>query len=398
MDLKHSRMRVLVLAATMGASLSVAAQDIRIPLPRRSKPTPVQRYNDEGVSALKKNKVEKAKAAFYKAYLLDPNDPFTLNNLGYVAELDGDADRALRYYDLAAANRSQAVVKRSTLKKVEGKPVAAVAGRTEQGPLQVNRMNVEAITLLEKDRALEAQRLLEKALALDAGNPFTLNNLGFALEKQGELEGAARYYDQAAAARSNEKVIVTVSGNRKWRGRPISEVAHKNAEKARDLLAHEQNDVAKAARLNLRGVSALNRNDRQAARTFFTEANQIDPGNAFTLNNMAYVAELDGDRETANALYAEAQRADDAARRIGVASRQEAVGRPLNAVADKSAVTVAQRMAVEQAQRRQQHPNEPVILKRRDGSVVETVTPPPAMPKPDQPQEEPQPPQEEPKN
>src|SRR5690348_14967078 len=87
-------------------SAGAFAKDLRIPLPKRSKPTPVQKYNQEGVKQLKKGHVKDAKKSFYKAYLVDPNDPFTLNNLGYIAELEGEVDRATRYYDLAAANTS----------------------------------------------------------------------------------------------------------------------------------------------------------------------------------------------------------------------------------------------------------------------------------------------------
>ena len=54
---------------------------MRIPLPKKSKYTPVQQFNRDGVAALKKHDISKAKRLFYKAYLIDPNDPFTLNNL-----------------------------------------------------------------------------------------------------------------------------------------------------------------------------------------------------------------------------------------------------------------------------------------------------------------------------
>src|ERR1051326_5172980 len=80
------------------------AQQVRIPLPKKRKFTPVQQLNRDGVAALKKHDISKAKRLFYKAYLIDPNDPFTLNNLGYVAELEGNLDRAQRYYDQAQAN------------------------------------------------------------------------------------------------------------------------------------------------------------------------------------------------------------------------------------------------------------------------------------------------------
>ncbi|HEX2599825.1 MAG TPA: hypothetical protein VHL05_13680, partial [Terriglobales bacterium] len=70
---------------------SSTATDLKIPLPKRSKGTPVQQLNREGVKEVEKHNISKAKKLFYKAYLLDPDDPFTLNNLGYISELEGDA-------------------------------------------------------------------------------------------------------------------------------------------------------------------------------------------------------------------------------------------------------------------------------------------------------------------
>src|SRR6476659_2491017 len=88
---------ILALAFLQGA-VSAVAQEVRIPLPKKSKYTPVQQLNRDGVAALKKHDIGKAKRLFYKAYLIDPNDPFTLNNLGYVSELEGSLKRAQRYY------------------------------------------------------------------------------------------------------------------------------------------------------------------------------------------------------------------------------------------------------------------------------------------------------------
>jgi len=168
--------------------VSARAQQVRIPLPKKSKFTPVQQLNRDGVAALKKHDIGKAKRFFYKAYLIDPNDPFTLNNLGYVSELEGSLERAQRYYDQARANTSEAVIDRSTAQEVQGKTVASVAGHTAEGPLKVNELNSEALGLLNRDRAPEADVLLQAALKLDPKNPFTLNNMGFAKEKEGELE------------------------------------------------------------------------------------------------------------------------------------------------------------------------------------------------------------------
>ncbi|HMC31193.1 MAG TPA: hypothetical protein VKL99_10195, partial [Candidatus Angelobacter sp.] len=280
----------------LSVAMQAGAQQIRIPLPKKSKYTPVQALNRDGVAALKKHDISKAKRYFYKAYLIDPNDPFTLNNLGYVAELEGNLDRAQRYYDQAQANTSEAVIDRSTSDEAQGKPVAKIAGHTAEGPLKVNQLNSEALGLLNQDRAPEADVVLQQALKIDANNPFTLNNMGFAKEKEGELEEAIRFYDRAAATNSRDPIVIAF--NRSWRGKPISEVAARNAEESRKVLGKAQNLQDRVARLNLRGVSAMNRNDRKTARENFQQAYKLDPNNSFTINNMGYLAELEGDKET----------------------------------------------------------------------------------------------------
>src|SRR6516225_9959226 len=87
----------------------------QINLPRRSKLTPVQRLNRDGVEAIKKNDYVSAEALFYRAYLYDPADPFTLNNLGYVAELRGQLDRAQKYYEMATKQGFDAPIDLSSI-------------------------------------------------------------------------------------------------------------------------------------------------------------------------------------------------------------------------------------------------------------------------------------------
>jgi len=343
-----------------------AAGDLRITIPKRSKPTPVQDLNREGVKALQKRNYERARRLFYKAYLLDPNDPFTLNNLGYISELEGNVERAQRYYDLSQQTASDALVDRSTNKDIEGKTVASVAGNAAAGSMQVNRLNVAAINLLQKDRAPEADVLLTRALAMDPKNAFTLNNLGFAKEKEGELESALAYYNKAATSDSDEKVVVTV--HHSWRGKPIREVAERNANAVRELLERTDDSDDRVARLNLQGVSALNRNDRRSARQYFQQAYKLRPDDAFTLNNMGYLAEMDGDRETANYFYQKARAAEHSGREVGMATRKEAEGRSLVDVAATSTESVDSRMQSElEAKRRL---GGPVVLKTRSGEAV----------------------------
>ena len=151
-----SLFRSLLVALILCLAAGATAQQIRIPLPKKSKYTPVQQLNRDGVQALKNHNIDKAKRLFYKAYLIDPNDPFTLNNLGYVSELEGDLDRAQRYYDQAKANTSDAVVDKATTQQVEGKAVAKVAGDVAGQAVTVNQLNNEAVRLLNNDRAPEA--------------------------------------------------------------------------------------------------------------------------------------------------------------------------------------------------------------------------------------------------
>src|SRR5436309_11663431 len=108
------RSLMVVPALLLALATSAGAKDVRVSIPKQSKPTPVQKLNQEGVKEVQKHNYKKAKAVFYKAYLIDPNDPFTLNNLGYVAELEGQADRAQRYYSLAQEQGSDALVYKST--------------------------------------------------------------------------------------------------------------------------------------------------------------------------------------------------------------------------------------------------------------------------------------------
>jgi Flp pilus assembly protein TadD len=352
--------------------------DLRLTVPKRTKPTPVQQYNRDGVKALEKHNYGTAKKLFYKAYLLDPNDPFTLNNLGYVAELEGDLERAQRFYELSQEQNSDAVVDTAGSTGVVGKTVSQVAGHADANNLQVNRMNVQAVGLLSKDRGPEADVVLTKALAVDPKNPFTLNNLGYAKEKEGELESALDYYRQSANQNSKEPIVVTLTKD--WRGQPISAVAAENAKKVSKLLQKETREdrSVQVARLNLRGVSALNRNDKEDARRDFQQAYKLDPADAFTLNNMGYLAEMEGDRETAQFFYDKAQQARHADHRVTLATRKDIEGEKVARAAEGSQAKVEEKMAADLEKRRGQGP--PQLKRRGNPPVNQPATQPATQP------------------
>ena len=381
MSTKRLSLVITIAFVTAWVPQNARAGDITLNLPKHSHLTPVQRLNREGVEAIQKQQYEKAETLFYQAYLFDPADPFTLYNLGYVSELKGQLDRAQKLYGLASEQATDAVIDRTSAKPLEGKSMREALGNLKDAPMQVNRMNVEAIRLLSQGRALEAKSVLQQALALDPRSPFTLNNMGVALESRGDYDEALKYYTAAAKSGSSEPAIVTV--NRTWRGKPVSEMASRNAKELQERMQNESTAQARAALLNVRGVSATNHNDLQAARQDFLQAYSLDPNSAFSLNNVGYVAEMDGDLETAEFFYERARKAQDANARVGLATRRAAEGMNLVAVAADSDQKVDGKIVDEDKARRQHRG--PVELKHRDNTPV-VESPPDASQSPATPQ------------
>jgi Flp pilus assembly protein TadD len=388
---RTTKLRICIASGLLGAIVtfssivafnSVAqAGEIKITIPKRSHLTPVQRLNREGVEALRKKNYEKAESLFYRAYLYDPDDPFTLNNLGYVSEIKGQVDRAEEFYKQAAQVATDAVIDEATSKSVEGRPISAALAIPDL-PMQINHDNIEAVRLLSKGRASEADVLLQSTLARDPHNAYTLNNMGVTKEMEGESQEALRYYSAAAAAGANESAVVTL--DRAWRGKPVSNMAAHNAKELHARLENENTVAAQVASLNLRGVSAANRNDLQTAAKDFRQAYALDPNNAFALNNRGYVAEMEGDRETAQFFYDDALRAGGANMNVGLATRGSAEGLKLFQVAGDSNTKVESALTLERDARRRQR--KPVVLLRRDNSIVEEPPRPPQNSTPQHPQ------------
>src|SRR5215469_17243797 len=64
----------VMLSVICAGSAPAKGQQITVPLPKKNDYTPVQQLNRDGVKALRKHDISKAKRLFYKAYLVDPND------------------------------------------------------------------------------------------------------------------------------------------------------------------------------------------------------------------------------------------------------------------------------------------------------------------------------------
>lgn len=374
---RHRMSGVVIATALAGGLIFVPetaqAGDLKIVLPKRATTTPVQQLNREGVEAINKHHVDKAKKLFYQAYLLDPDDPFTLNNLGYIAELEGSGDRAQQFYAMAREQSFTAVVDRSSKADLRGKTVEQAAAILDRD-MQVNRANMEAMQLLQKDQVLDAESQLQNALIVDPTNPFTLNNLGLLREKEGDLQGALKNYQAASSRNSKEPAIVTP--DRSLRGHPITEVSNRNAERIERRLPDQETIPNKTARLNLLGVTALNRNDLASARQYFEQAVELDSKDGFALNNMGYLSEMDGDRETADSYYRQAQTADRSTSRVTASSRHDALGMKLEQLAEDNDKKVNAAIDA-QKQAKRAHPG-PIQLKRRDNTPVIEPQPAPA--------------------
>jgi tetratricopeptide (TPR) repeat protein len=390
--MRRTKLKLLIIIAViagLGFDDAWAQHDLVITFPRRSQLTPVQRLNREGVEAVKRNHFEKAEALFYKAYLYDPGDPFTLNNLGYISELQGQLDRAQKFYELASeqASNTSAAVDITNSKRLQGKPISYALESLQDAPLRTNRMNVDAMRLLSDGRSFEAAALLEKALTLDVENPFTLNNLGVADEAIGNYESALKYYNAVAASQSLEPVVVT--WNHSWRGKPVSGMAAESARRLQERMLKMAPNEVTAIRFTLRGVSTANQNDWLAARQDFLHAYSLDPDSGFSLNNRGYVAERDGDLETAHFFYDRALKSGDSKARVGLATALSAEGKNLSVVAKDSNKKVDTELNKLSQERRRQ--TGPIELTPRDdtpsgSSGAPSTEVPPAVPPPSVPQ------------
>jgi Flp pilus assembly protein TadD len=365
-----------VIALTSLSAAPASAKDVTVTIPLRSKLSPVQRLNREGVEAVKKHQFAKAEALFYKAYLYDPADPFTLNNLGFVSEFEGQLEQAHKFYQLAAEQSCDAHIDKSSIGSLENKPMRAALEGLEDLPMRINRMNVEAMRLLSQDRGFEAVALLQQAVALEPENPFTLNNLAVADEAIGDYSGALKNYDTVANSHSSEPVEVTQ--NRAWAGRPVSAMAQASAKRLQRRMRDEHATASQAAMFNLRGVFAANQNNWAAADQDFLRAYSIDPANAFSLDNRGYVAERQGDLESAQFFYGKARRAADAGNRVGLATDRTAEGHSLLNTAEDSDRKVDDALDVYSRERHTE--TAPVELTPRGAGATPSVATPPSTP------------------
>jgi Flp pilus assembly protein TadD len=123
---------------------------------------------------------------------------------------------------------------------------------------------------------------------------------------------------------------------------------------------------ANSVKFTMQGVSAANQNDWAQARQDFLKAYSLNPQSAFSLNNRGYVAERDGDLETAQFFYEKARKADDSRARVGLATQRFAEGQDLVTVASDSTQKVDS--ALEEYSRQRRRETGPIELTPRGGA------------------------------
>jgi hypothetical protein len=159
-------------------------------------------------------------------------------------------------------------------------------------------------------------------------------------------------------------------------------MAADNAKSLRNWIDKQGMLELQVAEFNLRGVAAVNRNDLSAAGKNFRQAYALNPDDAFAINNIGFVAEIEGDRETAEFFYNNAQKARRATQKVGLATRRSAEGLNLLQVASENGTKVETRVAQDQEELRQRHA--PVVLRHRDNTIVKEPATPPAKTAPAQ--------------
>ena len=74
------------------------------------------------------------------------------------------------------------------------------------------------------------------------------------------------------------------------------------------------------------------------------QAYKQDAQNAFTLNNLGYIAELAGDRESAEMYYQAARAGRDANAKVSYSTRRDAEGQKMEKLADENQIDVETRL------------------------------------------------------
>jgi tetratricopeptide (TPR) repeat protein len=82
-----------------------------------------QRLVRKGVRAFNDGDIDKFKEYTREAYEKSPDDPFVLNNMGYIEEMEGNKEKAFEFFKKAAEKADDRTVDLSQFKDQEGRSI-----------------------------------------------------------------------------------------------------------------------------------------------------------------------------------------------------------------------------------------------------------------------------------
>jgi len=233
-------------------------------------------------------------------------------------------------------------------------------------PLLINHDNVEAVRLLSQAAAPKPTFSAEGSEDRSQQH-FHSQQSRRRQEMEGESQEALKYYDSAAAVHSDaaavvyaQQILARQAGRRDGRAE-CQELAN----------ASGHPDDPRTANGGIKHEGSFRYEPQRAPgrATRLPQGLRLDPSNAFANNNIGYLSEIEGDRETAQFFYDRAQALGGANTPVGLATRSSAEGMRLGQVASDSDAKVEAKVQDERSARRQRH--EPILLLRRDNSVVQ---------------------------
>ena len=166
--------------------------------------------NNVGYILFMQNKVNEAKQKFEKAYSAQAN-PVSANNLGIIARLEGDREKALEYFDEAASAGDDVSYNKGLVKIQQGDYSSAISNMSGTSSFNValaqvlnNDASAAATTLSQSDDdSAMADYLRAIVSARQADSAGVMSNLQSAVGKDGSLGAKAKadlefrnYWDQ----------------------------------------------------------------------------------------------------------------------------------------------------------------------------------------------------------
>jgi hypothetical protein len=89
--------------------------------------TPTQDQLADGIKAYREGNVQKFIQMTKKAYEMDPKDPYVINDMGVVYELEGNKTAAMANYKEAAQKAGDRTIRYSQVDKEQGRLLRVVA-------------------------------------------------------------------------------------------------------------------------------------------------------------------------------------------------------------------------------------------------------------------------------